>query len=87
MDQLGALLIATHAARNVARTCRYEAPTVRADRAPAAQVIVGGGRPQGGRTAPGVLAEHAVELGVAAEAGLEGGGQRRGSPAGAVQSA
>jgi len=42
-----------------------------------AEVIVGGGGPQRGRTPSCLLAKDAVELGVAAEAGLEGGGQRR----------
>ena len=34
---------------------------------------------------PGLLAKDAVELRVAAEAGLESGGQRRGTPTAAVQ--
>jgi len=42
-----------------------------------AEVIVGGGGPQRGRTPSRLLAKDAVELGVAAEAGLERGGQRR----------
>src|SRR5215212_2593997 len=40
------------------------------------QVIVGGGGSQRGRTPSRLLAKDAVELGVAAEAGLERGGQR-----------
>lgn len=45
------------------------------------RVIVDGGGAQGGRTPSRLLAKDAVELWVAAEAGLEGGGQcRRTSP-------
>src|SRR5215218_11155672 len=49
------------------------------------QVSVGGGGAQRGRAASRLLAKDAVELGVAAEAGLEGGGQRRGAPPCAVE--
>ena len=50
-----------------------------------AEVIVGGGGPQRGRTPSRLLAKDAVELGVAAEASLEGGRQRCGAPPSAVK--
>src|SRR5829696_504667 len=49
------------------------------------QVLVGSGGAQRGRTPSCLLAEDAVELGIAAEASLVGGGQRRGAPAYAVE--
>src|SRR5918994_7633457 len=50
-----------------------------------AQVVVGGGGAQRGRTPSRLLAKDAVELGIAAEAGFESGGQRRGAPPSAVE--
>ena len=50
-----------------------------------AEVIVGGGGPQRGRTPSRLLAKDAVELGIAAEAGLEGGGQGRDAPPSVVE--
>ena len=43
------------------------------------QVLVGSGGAQRGRTPSCLLAEDAVELGIAAEASLVGGGQRCGA--------
>src|SRR5215211_9140240 len=52
---------------------------------PDAQPLVGSGGAQRGRTPSCLLAKDAVELGIAAEASLEGGGQRCGAPPSAVE--
>jgi len=49
-----------------------------------AHVIVGGGGAQRGGIPSRLLAKDPVELGIAAEASLEGGGERRGAPSSAV---
>src|SRR5215204_2356845 len=50
-----------------------------------AQVLVGSGGAQRGGTPSRLLAKDAVELGIAAEARVEGGGQRCGTPPSAIE--